>query len=170
MTNAVYYKIYCAKDSAKTLKKNKILNSVSLALKIASLCLLVLAFAKTLWLLVPAAILFVAGVTLRQVFLESTASFAYTVSDGELIVSKTTMLGAEKHLFSGNIADVTEFSSKASTAIGQTISVIKATDKTDFSEILFDLGDKIVKIQFTPDDYMTALIKKQTTRRNNDLS
>lgn len=170
MTNKVYYKIFVAATSPQTLKKNRALNAVSVALKVLAAVALVPSFTKNLWFLAGAAVLFVSGVTLRQIFLESVASYVYTLSDGEFSVSKITMLGAEKPLMNGKLSDVSEFSGSANFCKTDDVFTVKATDKSEFSQILLNSDKKVVRVLFSPDDYMTALIKKQTTRRNNDLS
>ena len=170
MTNKVYYKIFVAADSPQTLKKNRTLNAVSVALKVLAAGALIPSFTKNIWFLALSAALFVLGVTLRQIFLESVASYVYTLSEGEFSVSKITMLGAEKPLINGKLSDVSEFSENANFCKTDDVFTVKATDKSEFSQISLNLGGKIVRVLFSPDDYMTALIKKQTTRRNDDLS
>ena len=170
MTNKVYYKIFVAADSPQTLKKNRTLNAVSVALKVLAAVALIPSFTKNIWFLALSAALFVLGVTLRQIFLESVASYVYTLSEGEFSVSKITMLGAEKPLINGKLSDVSEFSENANFCKTDDVFTVKATDKSEFSQISLNLGGKIVRVLFSPDDYMTALIKKQTTRRNDDLS
>ena len=170
MTDKVYYKIFVAATSPATLKKNRTLNAVSVALKVLAAVALVPSFTKNLWFLAGAAALFVSGVTLRQIFLESVASYVYTLSDGEFSVSKITMLGTEKLLINGKLSDVSEFSGSVNFCKTDDVFTVKATDKSEFSQISFNLDGKVVRVLFSPDDYMTALIKKQTTRRNNDLS
>ena len=170
MMDKVYYKIFVAATSPQTLKKNRTLNAVSVALKVLAAVALILSFTKNLWFLAGAAALFVSGVTLRQIFLESVASYVYTLSDGEFSVSKITMLGVEKPLMNGKLSDVSEFSGSANFCKTDGVFTAKATDKSEFSQISFNLGGKVVRVLFSLDDYMTALIKKQMTRRNNDLS
>ena len=170
MTDKVYYKIFVAATSPQTLKKNRTLNAVSVALKVLAAVALILSFTKNLWFLAGAAALFVSGVTLRQIFLESVASYVYTLVGDEFSVSKITMLGVEKPLMNGKLSDVSEFSGSANFCKTDGVFTAKATDKSEFSQISFNLGGKVVRVLFSPDDYMTALIKKQTTRRNNDLS
>lgn len=114
--------------------------------------------------------MFVLGVTLRQIFLESVASYVYTLVGDEFSVSKITMLGTEKLLINGKLSDVSEFSDSINFCKTDDIFTVKATDKSEFSQISFNLDGKVVRVLFSPDDYMTALIKKQMTRRNNDLS
>lgn len=170
MTDKVYYKIFVAAVSPETLKRNRTLNAVSVALKVLAAVALIPSFTKNLWFLAGAAALFVLGVTLRQIFLESVASYVYTLSANEFSVSKITMLGVEKSLINGKLSDVSEFSENANFCKTDDVFTVKATDKSEFSQILLNSGGKIVRVLFSPDDYMTALIKKQTTRRNNDLS
>lgn len=170
MTDKVYYKIFVAATSPQTLKKNRTLNAVSVALKVLAAVALILSFTKNLWFLAGAAALFVSGVTLRQIFLESVASYVYTLVGDEFSVSKITMLGVEKPLIKGKLSDVSEFSGSANFCKTDGVFTAKATDKSEFSQISFNLGGKVVRVLFSPDDYMTALIKKQMTRRNNDLS
>ena len=170
MMDKVYYKIFVAATSPQTLKKNRTLNAVSVALKVLAAVALILSFTKNLWFLAGAAALFVSGVTLRQIFLESVASYVYTLSDGEFSVSKITMLGVEKPLMNGKLSDVSEFSGSANFCKTDGVFTVKATDKSEFSQISFNLDGKVVRVLFSLYDYMTALIKKQMTRRNNDLS
>ena len=170
MTDKVYYKIFVAATSPQTLKKNRTLNAVSVALKVLAAVALILSFTKNLWFLAGAAALFVSGVTLRQIFLESVASYVYTLVGDEFSVSKITMLGTEKLLINGKLSDVSEFSGSANFCKTDGVFTAKATDKSEFSQISFNLDGKVVRVLFSPDDYMTALIKKQMTRRNNDLS
>lgn len=170
MTDKVYYKIFVAATSPQTLKKNRTLNAVSVALKVLAAVALILSFTKNLWFLAGAAALFVLGVTLRQIFLESVASYVYTLVGDEFSVSKITMLGTEKLLINGKLSDVSEFSGSANFCKTDGVFTAKATDKSEFSQISFNLDGKVVRVLFSPDDYMTALIKKQMTRRNNDLS
>ena len=170
MTDKVYYKIFVAATSPQTLKKNRTLNAVSVALKVLAAVALILSFTKNLWFLAGAAALFVLGVTLRQIFLESVASYVYTLVGDEFSVSKITMLGTEKLLINGKLSDVSEFSDSVNFCKTDDVFTVKATDKSEFSQISFNLGGKVVRVLFSPDDYMTALIKKQMTRRSNDLS
>lgn len=170
MTNKVYYKIFVAATSPQTLKKNRTLNAVSVALKVLAAGALIPSFTKNLWFLAGAAALFVSGVTLRQIFLESVASYVYTLVGDEFSVSKITMLGVEKPLIKGKLSDVSEFSDSVNFCKTDDVFTVKATDKSEFSQILLNSDKKVVRVLFSPDDYMTALIKKQTTRRNNDLS
>lgn len=170
MTDKVYYKIFVAATSPQTLKKNRTLNAVSVALKVLAAVALILSFTKNLWFLAGAAALFVLGVTLRQIFLESVASYVYTLVGDEFSVSKITMLGTEKLLINGKLSDVSEFSESANFCKTDDVFTLKATDRSEFLQISFNLGGKVVRVLFSPDDYMTALIKKQMTRRNNDLS
>ena len=152
------------------MKKNRTLNAVSVALKVLAAVALIPSFTKNLWFLALTATLFVLGVTLRQIFLESVASYVYTLVGDEFSVSKITMLGAEKPLIKGKLSDVSEFSDSANFCKTDGVFTVKATDKSEFLQISFNLGGKVVRVLFSPDDYMTALIKKQMTRRNNDLS
>ena len=170
MTDKVYYKIFVAAVSPQTLKRNRTLNAVSVALKVLAAVALIPSFTKNLWFLALSAALFVLGVTLRQIFLESVASYVYTLSEGEFSVSKITMLGAEKPMIKGNLSDVSEFSENANFCKSDDVFTVKATDKSEFSQISLNSGGKIVRVLFSPDDYMKALSKKQTTRRNDDLS
>lgn len=167
MTDKVYYKIFVAAVSPQTLKRNRTLNAVSVALKVLAAVALIPSFTKNLWFLAGAAALFVSGVTLRQIFLESVASYVYTLSANEFSVSKITMLGVEKPLINGKLSDVSDSVNFCKT---DDVFTVKATDKSEFSQILLNSDKKVVRVLFSPDDYMTALIKKQTTRRNNDLS
>ncbi len=170
MTNKVYYKIFVAATSPQTLKRNRTLNAVSVALKVLAAVALILSFTKNLWFLALTAALFVSGVTLRQMFLESVASYVYTLVGDEFSVSKITMLGVEKPLINGKLSDVSEFSDSVNFYKTDDVFTVKATDKSEFLQISFNLGGKVVRVLFSPDDNMTALIKKQMTRRNNDLS
>lgn len=170
MTDKVYYKIFVAAVSPQTLKRNRTLNAVSVALKVLAAVALIPSFTKNLWFLALTAALFVLGVTLRQIFLESVASYVYTLVGDEFSVSKITMLGVEKPLIKGKLSDVSEFSGSANFCKTDGVFTVKATDKSEFLQISFNLGGKVVRVLFSPDDYMTALIKKQMTRRNNDLS
>lgn len=170
MTDKVYYKIFVAATSPQTLKRNRTLNAVSVALKVLAAVALIPSFTKNLWFLALTAALFVLGVTLRQIFLESVASYVYMLVGDEFSVSKITMLGVEKPLIMGKLSDVSEFSGSANFCKTDGVFTVKATDKSEFSQISFNLDGKVVRVLFSPDDYMTALIKKQMTRRNNDLS
>lgn len=170
MTDKVYYKIFVAATSPQTLKRNRTLNAVSVALKVLAAVALIPSFTKNLWFLALTAALFVLGVTLRQIFLESVASYVYTLVGDEFSVSKITMLGVEKPLINGKLSDVSEFSGSANFCKTDDVFTVKATDKSEFSQILLNSDNKVVRVLFSPDDYMTALIKKQMTRRNNDLS
>ncbi len=170
MRDKVYYKIFVAAVSPQTLKRNRTLNAVSVALKVLAAVALIPSFTKNIWFLALTAALFVSGATLRQIFLESVASYVYTLSDDEFSVSKITMLGAEKPLINGKLSDVSEFSDSVNLCKTDDVFTVKATDKFEFSQILLNSDKKVVRVLFSPDDYLTALIKKQTTRRNNDLS
>lgn len=161
MKNEIYYKIYSDAVAPDTVAKNSRLNNVSLALKILAALAFVLSFVVSLWLLVPTLLLLTGGVLLRQIYLSGVASFVYTVSNDGLYVGKISVLGDEKPLAKVSFSDVIAFSDSAEKSELVSDFVVNATDKTEFSTIFYVFEQKNVALKFSPDDYMTALIKKQ---------
>lgn len=113
------------------------------------------------WVFIAVAVPIIFGAWLTQRFYSSAREFEYAFTGSRLIVSRTNIAGRGRRMLDIALSDVTSFSKFYDMVMPGDLVAAENVNEKEVCALIFRAGGSEFRLLFSPDGYLTALLKEK---------